>query len=79
METEAAMVRSNQCISYGLRHGRAKVLGPKIFDLPTRQKLRALLDSAKQQANTDVVRKRIAAVRDAFDRCEASIQKLEHR
>ena len=71
------MVQSDQCISYGLRAGRANVLGPKIFDQPTRDKLRSYLDTAKQQANTDPVRQRIAALRDAFDKCEASIQRLQ--
>jgi len=78
-ETEAAMVRSDQCISYGLRAGRANRLGPKIFDQPTRDKLRRHLDAAREQAKTDPVRGRIAAVRDAFDQCEASIAKLEKR
>ncbi|HUT91180.1 MAG TPA: DUF4838 domain-containing protein [Thermoguttaceae bacterium] len=78
-ETEAAMVRSDQCISYGLRAGRANVLGPKILDQPTRDKLRSYLDTAKQQAKTDPARQRIAALRDAFDQCEASIAKLEKR
>ena len=58
-----------------VNHGRAKRLGPKIFDKPTRDKLRTLLDDAKQRAKTDVVRRRIAAVRGAFDECEASVSK----
>ena len=45
---EEAMVRNGQCISYGLRGGRATRPGPKIFDGPTRGKLRAFLDGAKQ-------------------------------
>jgi len=76
-EMEDAMVRSDQCISYGLRAGRANVLGPKIFDQPTRDKLRSHLDAAKEKANTDPVCQRIAALRDAFDKCAASIAKLE--
>jgi len=77
LEIEEAMVRNNQCISYGLRGGRAQVLGPKIFNKATRQKLRTFLETAGKQAHTEPVRKRIAAVRDAFDKCEASIQQLE--
>lgn len=72
---EEAMVHSNQCISYGLRDGRATRLGPKIFDKPTRDKLRTFLDDAKQRAKTDAVRRRIAAIRTAFDECEASVSK----
>ena len=79
LETEAAMERNSQCISYGLRHGRANTLGPKIFDPATRSKLRSFLDRADQQANTKTVRKRIATIRDAFDKCDASIRKLENR
>ncbi len=77
LEIEEAMVRNNHCISYGLPGGRAKVLGPKIFDKAVRRRLRTYLDRANQQANTELVRKRVAAVRDALDKCEASIQRLE--
>ena len=77
LETEAAMTRNNRCISYGLSAGRAKNLGPKIFDQPTRDKLRSWLDTAQQQAQSETVQKRIAAVRNAFDKCEASILGLE--
>ena len=90
LEIEDAMVRNNQCISYGL-HGelakslvgnsslksRAKAIGSKIFDKPTRDKLRTMLDEAGRQANSDVVRQRIAAVRGAFEECERSIEKLQ--
>ena len=79
LEMEAAMVQGDHCISYGLRAGRANVVGPKIFDQLTRDKLRSYLDTAKQQANTEPVRQRVAALRDAFDKCEASIQRLEKR
>lgn len=78
-EMEDAMVRSDQCISYGLRAGRANVLGPKIFDQATRDTLRGHLDAAKKHADTDPVRQRIGAIRDAFDQCEASVAKLEKR
>ncbi len=76
---EEAMAHNNQCISYGLRGGRARTLGPKIFDQPTRDKLRAMLEEANRRANADVVRRRIAAIRDAFDKCDASIEQLEGR
>ena len=45
---------------------------PEVVD-----KLRSYLDAAKEEANTEPVVKRIAALRDAFDRCEASIRRLE--
>jgi hypothetical protein len=79
LETEAAMARNDHCISYGLRDGRATVLGPKIFDEATRERLQAHLDTAAAQAGTEPVRQRIAAVRDAFDKCVASIERLEKR
>ena len=79
LETEAAMTRNDQCISYGLSAGRAKNLGPEVFDETTRDKLRSGLDVAKQRANSEIVQKRIAAVRKAFDKCEASIRSLEKR
>lgn len=74
---EDAMVRDNHCISYGLKGGRAKVLGPKVFDRPTRDKLRALLDEADRRAKTEAVRQRIAAVRDAFEKCEKSVLQIK--
>ncbi len=74
---EEAMVNSDQCISYGLRDGRAKRLAPKIFDQPTRDRLRGLLDEAKRAAKSDIVRKRIAEVRTGFDECEQSVLGLE--
>ncbi len=77
LEIEEAMVRNNQCISYGLGDGRAKRLAPKIFDQPTRDRLRALLDDAHKGAKTDIVRKRIAVVRTGFDECEKSVLQLE--
>jgi len=70
---EQAMVRSDRCISYGLRGGRATTLGPKIFDKPTRDRLRTFLDDARRRAKSDVVRRRIAAARKGFDECEASV------
>ena len=70
---EEAMVSSNQCISYGLREGRAKAMGPKIFDQPTRDRLRGFLDDAQQCAKSDLVRRRIAEIRNGFDECEKSI------
>ena len=73
LEMEEAMVRNNQCISYGLRGGRAKVLGPKIFDKPTRNRLRKSLDDARNRAKSDVVRRRIAEIRLGFEECEKSI------
>jgi len=73
---EEAMVRNNQCISYGLSAGRAKTLGPKIFDKPTLDRLRSLLDEAAERAKTDPLRSRIAAIRGAFDKCEASLARL---
>ena len=72
---EDAMVRSDQCISYGLRASRAPLLGPKIFNPPTRDKLRAWLDQARERANSEVTEKRVAAVRAAFDACEKSLTK----
>ena len=78
-ELEEAMVRNNQCISYGLPGGRAKVLAPKVFDKATRQRLRTCLDKAEERAGDELVRKRIAAVRGAFDKCEASIESLQKR
>jgi hypothetical protein len=72
-EIEEAMVRNDQCISYGLREGRAKVLGPKIFDQPTRDRLRSLLDDAQQRAKSELVRRRIAEIRLGFEQCEKSI------
>jgi len=77
LEIEEAMVRNNHCISYGLPGGRAKVLGPKVFDQATRARLRTHLEAAGQRADGELVRERIAAVRDAFDKCEASIRQLE--
>ncbi len=74
---EQAMVNSDQCISYGLRDGRAKRLAPKVFDQPTRDRLRGLLDEAQKTAKTEIVRKRIAVVRTGFDECEQSVLGLK--
>ena len=70
---EDAMVRNNHCISYGLRESGTRVLGPKIYDKPTRDRLRGFLDDAAQRAKSDVVRKRIAVVRTGFEECEKSV------
>ena len=77
LEIDQAMVRNNHCISYGLSDGRAKALGPEIFDEPTRDRLRRLLDEAGQLAKTDSVRRRIAAVRGGFEECESSVLKMK--
>ncbi len=44
-----------------------------VFDLPTRDKLRAWLDQAKARAGSETIEKRVAAVRAAFDACEKSV------
>ena len=73
LEIEQAFVRCDQCISYGLVEGRAKAVAPRIFTKPTLAKLRADLDQARDSARTDVIQRRIAAIRKAFDRCERSV------
>ncbi len=73
---EDTMVKSDQCISYGLRQGSAKRLGPKIFDQPTCDQLRKLLDDAASRAKSDDVKQRIQPIRDAFDACEASVLEM---
>ncbi len=72
---EEAMMRSNQCISYGLVDGQAKAAGPRIFNKETMDRLRSFLDQAAQRAATDPVRRRVATIRKAFDRCERSVTK----
>jgi len=74
---EEAMVRCNQCISYGLVDGLAKAAGPRVFGKGTLEELRSFLDQAAQQATTDPVRHRIAAVRKAFDECERSVSAMK--
>ena len=73
LAVEEAMVRNAQCISYGLRGGRATRLGPKVFDEPTRAALRKLLDDAQRRARSDLVRRRVAEARRGFEECEKSI------
>ena len=49
------------------------VLGPKIFDKPTRASLRRFLDDAHKSVKSDLVRRRIAEIRRGFEECEKSI------
>jgi glycosyltransferase involved in cell wall biosynthesis len=74
---EEAMIAGNQCISYGLPGGRARTAGPKIFSRAVRDKLRARLDDAQRRANTEMVRRRIEAIRGGFDRCEKSVLSMK--
>lgn len=74
---EDALVHNNHCISSGLRGGQPGVLGPKIFDGPTRDQFRAWLDEADQRANSDVVRGRIAAIRGGFNECEQAVLRMK--
>ncbi|MCA9133542.1 MAG: DUF4838 domain-containing protein, partial [Planctomycetales bacterium] len=48
-------------------------LGMEAYDPTTLEKLRALLEQARSQADSEVVHKRIAAIRTAFDACEQSV------
>jgi len=73
---EEAFVRCDKCMSYGLRRSGPSSLGTTIFDPPTRDKLRALLDDAAGRATSDLVRRRIAACRTAFDECMASVARF---
>jgi hypothetical protein len=70
---EDTMAGNNHCISYGLKASRANLLGPRVFDQPTRDRLRSLLDRAEQLAGDQAERQRVAAVRSAFDACEKSV------
>lgn len=73
MGIEEAMMRCNQCISYGLIDGQAKAAAPRIFNKEVLNQLRSLLDQAARCATTDFVQRRVAAIRKAFDRCEQSV------
>ncbi len=73
---EDAMARSDRCISYGLRASTAGRLGPKIFDQSTRNRLRQLLDDARNRAQSDDVKQRIEPIRTAFDACETSLLEM---
>ncbi len=52
---------------------------PIIFTKPIRDQLRAHLDKAQQMTNSEVVERRIAAVRRGFDECEKSISLIVER
>lgn len=76
MGLEQVMTEGDCCISYGLRAGRAKRLGPRLFDEAARTRLRKFLDQAHDQAVSDEVTQRILPIRNAFDACEASVLEL---
>ena len=46
------------------------------YDRATRDKLRSFLDKAQQLADSEVVKKRVAAIRGGFDACEYSVLHL---
>ena len=68
---------------YGIWLGRTQKAESAGFTLTEarlgRDGYAARADDAGEQANTDLVRQRIAAIRDAFDQCEASIRRLEKK
>ena len=47
--------------------------GAAAYDQSTRDKLRSLLDKAQRLANSELVKKRVAALRGGFDACEYSV------
>jgi len=52
---------------------RYEASGVAAYDEATRDRLRSFLDQARQLADSEVVRQRVAALRGAFDACEASV------
>ena len=46
------------------------------YDQATRDKLRSSLDKAQQLAESEAVKKRVAAIRGGFDTCECSVLRI---